>query len=166
MMRNQLLQLVISGAALGIMCGAVVVHSLHVSGAERLAESGHWSSGVPSSLELQGESPVLPAAFGTEPVDRGHDPQMIKGATTLEALQEIVERLREMKSENQDLHGVIRDLREQGAETNRDLSELQFRVDSHSQSFRPMRFSSEAGSILQNSITPGSKLHPLLPPKE
>ena len=165
MMRNPLVQLVISGVALGLMCGAGAIHSLHVSGARQLAENGQWRPDPSRGLELESGPAILPASLmGERTPDVGPGFQD-EDSATVEALQEIVARLRELKTENRDMHGVIADLREQGAETNRDLSELQFRVDSHSQSFRPMRFSSDAGSILQNSISPGSTLHPLLPPK-
>ena len=166
-MRNPLFQLVVSGMALGLMCGAVAIHSLHVSGAKQLAESNQWGSGSSSGLEIQGGSAILPASLRAGKPEPGQDLGIrTEDAATVEALQEIVARLREMKDDNQVLHGVIRELQEQGAETNRDLNELQFRVDSHSQSFRPMRFSSDAGSILRNSISPGRSVHPLLPAKE
>jgi methyl-accepting chemotaxis protein len=74
---------------------------------------------------------------------------------TVEALNEIVSVLRELKEENQDL-------REQVKEANRDLTEMQFRIDTHSKSFRPMR--EAAGSATQLDSGPPSS-HPLLPPK-
>jgi hypothetical protein len=71
-----------------------------------------------------------------------------EGSAIVFALEAIVDRLQELKNENEGL--VI-----QLEESNRDLMELQFRVDSHSESFRPMRNSLEL---------PAS--HLLLPPKE
>lgn len=49
------------------------------------------------------------------------------------------------------------DMRDQMAETNRDLMELQFRVDTHSESFRPLRATQESPF----SNTPG-----VLPPRQ
>ena len=45
--------------------------------------------------------------------------------------------------------GLETDLQEQLEWINRDMNEMQLRLDSHSESFRPMRFSSEAASLLQ-----------------
>lgn len=42
------------------------------------------------------------------------------------------------------MHGEQLNLRDQVAEANRDLMELRFRVDSHSESFRPLRATQEA----------------------
>ena len=164
-MKSSLFQLIGCGVALGLMCGAVAIHSLHVSGAKSLADGGDWIPGDESSLEL---GAIIPTSL-REASRRaeGGNARRQEAATVL-ALQEIVARLQELKSENQNLHGVNLDLQDQLEETNRDLNELQIRVDSHSESFRPMRASS-SGSILQGSISPGSSLnsiHPLLPPKE
>lgn len=49
------------------------------------------------------------------------------------------------------------DLRDQVAETNRDLMELQFRVDSHSREFRPLRSVQES---------PYTNVPGVLPPRE
>lgn len=156
-MKSPLFQLVASGIALGLMCGAVAIHSLHVSGAKELAGQGDWVSGGAES-----RSGVIPTALGNIPVSRSGGGRH-EEAATLHALEEIVARLQELKSENQNLHGVNLNLQDQLAETNRDLSELQFRVDTHSESFRPIRTS--LGGIREGSVAPGGKIHPLLPPK-
>ena len=86
---------------------------------------------------------------------------------TLKALEEIVARLQGLKSANHELRDINVDLQEQLRETNRDLNELQFRVDTHSESFRPLRVpSGSEASLLWNSGMSGEALHPLLPPKE
>lgn len=164
-MKGPLFQLVGCGVALGLMCGAVAIHSLHVSGAKSLADSGDWTPGDESSL---GFGAIIPTSLAEVARQAEGEDASRQEATTVRALQEIVSRLQELKSENQNLHGVNLDLQDQLEETNRDLNELQIRVDSHSESFRPMRASS-SGSILQGSISPGNSLnsiHPLLPPKE
>ena len=84
----------------------------------------------------------------------------------MSALEEIVEQLRELNSANLELRNINVALQEQLSETNRDLNELQFRVDTHSESFRPLRASSNEASLLWNSISSQENLHPLLPPKE
>lgn len=60
--------------------------------------------------------------------------------------------LKELVSQN-------RQLRDQVAETNRDLMELQFRVDTHSESFRPLNMMAEEASPYDTSIG-------VLPPRD
>jgi chromosome segregation ATPase len=155
-MKFALFQLVASGVALGLMCGAVAIHSLHVSGAEDLGEGGDWMQGG-----AERTSGIIPTALGCGPALHSQSERR-EEATTLHALEEILARLQELKSENQNLHGVNENLQDQLAETNRDLSELQFRVDTHSESFRPLRTS--PNDIRENTIR--GAIHPLLPPKD
>lgn len=54
----------------------------------------------------------------------------------LELNQKTLEEVKRLSKEN-------RDLRDQMAETNRDLMKLEFRVDTHSESFRPLPASSD-----------------------
>ena len=164
-MKNPLIHLVTSGVALGLMCGAVAIHALHVRGAQDLAQTGSWVSESEEVAFEGSRSAIVPTALGvgrTAPRPAGAPTD----AATLQALNEIVERLQELKSENQNLQGVNKELQDQLEETNRDLSELQFRVDTHSQSFRPLRFTTDAASILEGSISPGSTMQPLLLPQK
>ena len=165
-MKNPLFQLVSSCVALGLMCGAVTIHAIHVMGARQLTGNGQGLGEDRFKLGPDDGATIVPAPVrGAEnrlPISDSRD----EDAATLQALQEIVAQLQEMKTENLELQGVNRDLQDQLEETNRDLSELQFRVDTHSESFRPLRASSGTGSIIRNSISPGRTLHPLLPPKE
>ena len=165
-MKNPLLQLVTSGVALGLMCGAVTIHAIHVMGARDLTGNSPGVEGDRFVPDPGGGAEIVSASVrGTKnrlPVSRSRD----EDAVNLQALREIVARLQELKSANLELQGVNRDLQDQLEETNRDLSELQFRVDTHSESFRPLRTSSGTGSIIRNSISPGRTRHPLLPPKE
>jgi hypothetical protein len=156
-MKSPLFQLLASGVALGLMCGAVAIHSLHVSGAEDLAEGGEWTQGA-----AERRSGIIPTALGRGPAPHAQGERR-EEATTLHVLEEILARLQELKSENQNLHGVNDHLQDQLAETNRDLSELQFRVDTHSESFRPLRAS--PNDLRGNSIRGAGAIHPLLPPK-
>ena len=50
---------------------------------------------------------------------------------------------RKLIAEMNELRNQNRDLRDQMAETNRDLMKLEFRVDTHSESFRPLPVSEE-----------------------
>ena len=53
-----------------------------------------------------------------------------------EFFQNLIEEIRELRNQN-------RDLRDQIAETNRDVMKLEFRVDTHSESFRPLPVSED-----------------------
>ena len=71
-----------------------------------------------------------------------------------EFFSSLVDELKAVRQQNQEL-------RDQVAETNRDLMELQFRVDTHSESFRPLKVTSdpaplqsEAGGVLPPKALP------------
>lgn len=166
-MRSPIFQLVFSGLALGLMAGSAAIHHLHIAGAKGRGElsDGELREMPEDSRSVIGQAGILSLgryqAEGEERApgaDESADP-------TVEALEEIVERLRELKDVNQDLRGQNNQLQEQLKDTNRDLMELQFRVDTHSQEFRPLPVSSSV-SILDGSISPGTTRHPLLPPKD
>ena len=63
----------------------------------------------------------------------------------------LINELKEVRKQNQELHDQV-------AETNRDLMELQFRVDTHSESFRPLKVTSEPATL-------EGELNGVLPPK-
>lgn len=73
-----------------------------------------------------------------------------------EFFSSLVDELKAVRQQNQEL-------RDQVAETNRDLMELQFRVDTHSESFRPLKVTSEPAP-LQNEV--GGVLPPKALPVE
>jgi hypothetical protein len=142
------------GIALALMCAIVTTHWMSVRQLLELAEI----SRLPDIHPLQTDTakrlnPILPektklsanntvATKKTEPVP-ADDPQKI------DKLLRIVESL---ERQNQDL-------REQQGETNRDLMELQFRVDTHSESFRPLR-------TTQSPETAYDQAPGVLPPRE
>lgn len=68
-----------------------------------------------------------------------------------EFFSSLVDELKAVRQQNQEL-------RDQVAETNRDLMELQFRVDTHSESFRPLKVTSEPAPLQ-------SEVSGVLPPK-
>ena len=135
-------------AIIPIFCSLVLV-SLATAGAS------HWwsvrqlaagSSQAPPSV--QAPAPARPAR--TAP----HEPKASAGLTTVAApptapaptpapapdmaLQKMLELNQKTLEEVKRLSKENHDLRDQMAETNRDLMKLEFRVDTHSQSFRPL----------------------------
>lgn len=153
-------QLVSSSVVLGLMAGAVGLHWHELDRMDPAEISGPWGgdAGAGAAVEAPGADYVPVSATGVddrvgnshrEQVD-GVSPEM---GATVEALKEIVSVLRELKDENQNL-------REQVKEANRDLTEMQFRLDTHSESFRPLKVASEPAKPLETGNS-----HPLLPPK-
>lgn len=64
------------------------------------------------------------------------NPPNTSSAPAKEFFQGMLDELRALKQEN-------KDLRDQVAETNRDLMEVQFRLDTHSQEFRPLKLKND-----------------------
>ncbi|WAC21557.1 hypothetical protein OVA24_09190 [Luteolibacter sp. SL250] len=134
-------------AIIPIFCSLVLV-SLATAGAS------HWwsvrqltaspSRGLPS---IQAPAPARPAppapqvpkspaglTVAAPPVPPAPAPAQAPDMALqkmLELNQKTLEEVKRLSKEN-------RDLRDQMAETNRDLMKLEFRVDTHSQSFRPL----------------------------
>ncbi len=169
-MKTAAFQLIATGVSLGIMGGAVGIHWLHLAGA--------GSVSGPEPHEARRFPPeISSASLRADPAEKRLEAQATpagelpaanaENRATLAVLSEITSRLEELKGDQDHL-------REQLLEANRDLNVLEFRVDSHSESFRPIP-SSGAGSIRGRSVSPGHKVqpfargfagHPLLPPKE
>ncbi|MDG2486896.1 MAG: hypothetical protein P8M65_04240 [Roseibacillus sp.] len=161
-MRSSLFQIATFAALLGVMAGAALIHSLQFVENDR---AGEWRSFIPE--DQAGTHRSVSAEAEREERELGASSSAPDGEVmTLKALEEIVGRLQELNAANSELRNANTYLQEQLRETNRDLNELQFRVDTHSESFRPLRVSSAEESLLWNSISPGGNLHPLLPPKE
>ena len=161
-MRSSLFQIATFAGLLGVMAGAALIHSLQFVENDRAGEwrgfiqEDHVQTHRSASTEVEREERELGVSSSTPDGE----------AMTLKALEEIVGRLQELNAANSELRNTNAYLQEQLRETNRDLNELQFRVDTHSESFRPLRVSSNEASLLWNSISPGGNLHPLLPPKK
>ena len=161
-MRIFFFQIATSAALLGGMSGAALIHALQFVEndwiGQRRAVTQKANPENHKSISTTGEHERDGLAVSPSSAE--------ENTTTLKALEEIVGQLQKLNSANLELRDVNVSLQEQLRETNRDLNELQFRVDTHSESFRPLRVSSSEAPLLWNSISPGGSLHPLLPPKE
>ncbi len=136
--------------AMAIMCGAVVSHRLGM--AERVAHARLIADQRPPENQPAAEGAGQPA------------PAPVGDNETVAFLRRIESQVSKMSAQVEQLGKHVdtadrtqQDLRDQVAETNRDLMELQFRVDSHSREFRPLR--SVQDSPYAN--TPG-----VLPPRD
>ena len=161
-MRIFFFQIATSAALLGGMSGAALIHALQFVEndwiGQRRAVTQKANPENHKSISTTGEHERDGLAVSPSSAE--------ENTTTLKALEEIVGQLQKLNSANLELRDVNVSLQEQLRETNRDLNELQFRVDTHSESFRPLRVSSSGAPLLWNSISSGRSLHPLLPPKE
>ena len=110
---------------------------------------------APASPASRPAAPAAPAA--TQQMLAMHDAKQAAAATSdpsQKAFYEaLVARMERIQNEN-------RDLLDQVAETNRDVMKLEFRVDTHSESFRPMPLSDDLYSASSFDDGPG-----VLPPR-
>ena len=83
-------------------------------------------------------APAAPASpSGSAALAKSSPPPVDSSSSAKEQFYEnLLAEIRELRTQN-------RDLRDQIAETNRDVMKLEFRVDTHSESFRPMRVSED-----------------------
>ena len=115
--------------------------------------AGHWwsvrqfvaaiESGAPivDSKVVYPATPIAPSGtFSPEPLAKTVGPIQQASALGEKAQKDFYESLIR-KMEN--LQNQNRDLLDQMAETNRDVMKLEFRVDTHSESFRPMPVTEE-----------------------
>jgi hypothetical protein len=127
-----------------IFCSLVLV-SLATAGAS------HWWSVHQLTASSSGGLPAnkAPAPAGRPAPPAPQEPLAPAGLTVAAppggqaqapdmALQKMLELNQKTLEEVKRLSKENRDLRDQMAETNRDLMKLEFRVDTHSQSFRPL----------------------------
>mgnify|MGYP001827204987 CR=1 FL=1 len=158
-MNGMLVQLVASGAALSLMGGAVTVHYVHVQEVSSAFDGDASPEGIElASLETTSELMPGEAMVQTDRAPETRPPS--EKEVTLELLQSMVDQIESLANENRALRLEQSALEEQVAESNRDLSQLKFRVDTHSESFRPLRVSED--SVLR----PLNSTHPVLPPKD
>lgn len=123
-----------------MICGFVLT-------AMTAAVASHWwslhqfslviQSGTPTSLSTHlaapspKAQPTAVAAHEIHPANTTPTPSPTQKPQQKEFYEALIQKMASMENQN-------RDLLDQLAETNRDIMKLEFRVDTHSQSFRPL----------------------------
>lgn len=128
----------ICGAALAVMSAAGVSHWWSVS---QFVSAIHAGLPVSSPVRPPTQPAGLPAAKPAAPeilAQATKNPSPAPAADTVQkkSFEALITKIDGLLNQN-------RDLRDQIAETNRDVMKLEFRVDTHSESFRPMPVSEE-----------------------
>jgi hypothetical protein len=116
--------------ALTLMTGAVLNHWAGLD--ERIQLARNAAAQNPGQPVIQTVAPQ-PWFVSTSTPAKPASAQPSGNANTDQRILSLVERMQNQQEE----------LRDQVAEANRDLMELQFRVDTHSESFRPLRATQE-----------------------
>lgn len=129
-------------SAIPIICGTLLA-------AMSAASISHWWSVEQFVSSVQAGLPVLPVEKSVEPPKaKAADPVLAQTPKTAPAppvepdttqknfYEALVKKMENLQNQN-------RDLLDQVAETNRDVMKLEFRVDTHSESFRPMPVSED-----------------------
>lgn len=141
------------GSALALMAGASVAHWVSVRQTAALVHVLHAGSpgpgraALPAEDESTREAKILLAAAKTDPPASETAPSPADSR-----LDQVLAALENMVVLNQEL-------RNQVEETNRDLVALQFQVDTHSESFRPLNVIEETPMMIDDG--PG-----VLPPRQ
>lgn len=115
---------------------------------------------VPAVAARPAEAAPVVAAKEATPAKKEKE-QPVQASPTKEDRQAVAseEFYRKLIAEMNELRNQNRDLRDQMAETNRDLMKLEFRVDTHSESFRPLPVSEER---IETTFDEGSGVLPPL----
>ena len=117
--------------ALTLMGGAVLSHRLGL--ADRLEQARLLAS------QPEGNPAIAPAS-GQVTATASLDSDALALLRRIEGqLGKMAHQVEQLDKHVETADRAQQDLRDQVAETNRDLMELQFRVDSHSREFRPLR---------------------------
>jgi predicted RNase H-like nuclease (RuvC/YqgF family) len=142
---------VICGTVLAAMSAAGISHWWSVNSFVSLVDAGLPVSSTvapaPKPVEIPQAKPAVAAPIAQAP-KHTKAPDEVSQTKFYEAL------LTKMES----LQNQNRDLLDQVAETNRDVMKLEFRVDTHSESFRPMPLGEERATSFEDG--PG-----VLPPR-
>jgi len=112
---------------------------------------------VPADLEVLSpvRTPPEPVVLPQPIAQVANSPAQPEEAHSAEFFEKLIQELGNLRNENRALNNQI-------AETNRDVMKMQFQIDTHSESFRPLPTSQERGDT---SYTLDFNLPGVLPPK-
>lgn len=136
---------ILCGTVFAAMSAAVLSHWWFVNELVTVAGQG-FPLAAPAVLEPAAPVLAAPPLAAQAPTPATEGPQK-------DFYETLIARMETLQNHN-------RDLLDQMAETNRDLMKLEFRVDTHSESFRPMPVSEE-GTFTSFDEAPG-----VLPPRD
>lgn len=123
---------IICGLALAAMSAAGVSHWWSVRQFAAAIQTGLPASSPAKPAGLTPTAPAAPKLVAQAP----KNPAPATDAAQKKFFEALVAKMEKLQNQNQDLL-------DQMAETNRDVMKLEFRVDTHSESFRPMPVSEE-----------------------
>lgn len=149
-------------ATLPVICGTIIAatsaaglsHWWSVRQFVAAVESGLPVMDAPSRVSPDISEPARPAKESPSPAS-SVDAIVAKNSSVSEKefFKALVTKIESLQNQN-------RDLLDQVAETNRDLMKLEFRVDTHSESFRPLPMSEDHPFTTKLDDAPG-----VLPPR-
>ena len=145
---------IICGTLLTAMVGAGVSHYWSVQSMVAMAPLQQQPNQIAPSLpSIQKPiqkifTPVATTVVSQEPIAKNHSQE--------EFFNELLAELKQLKNENKDLRDLM-------GETNRDVMKLSFRVDTHSESFRPLPTSEQRQET--SFHIPDDSLPGVLPPR-
>ncbi len=130
------------GAALAVMSAAGASHWCSVREFAAAA-----AAGLPLGIPAAPAAPAPPSVTPPAPASAPASPQLaalqappagprVSGTAEQKFYEALVAKMENLQNQNQDLLDQV-------AETNRDVMKLEFRVDTHSESFRPMPVSED-----------------------
>lgn len=170
-MRKIAAQLIVSSVALALMAAGGGFHWWKVKEMQTSVAGPDWIS---LAVEESPSGWAMLTSIGPrkQEAEEKEMPTRAEMNTTLQALEGVVDVLRDLKVENSSLRDQNSDLLEQVMELHRDVNELQLRADSVSESFRPLKSKESTEGIIQSTHPllpqkrrPSTPTHPLLPPK-
>lgn len=146
---------ILCGTALAAMCTAGISHWWSVRQFITLVDSGLPVTITPAAaLTKPAAAPAKPAQ---KPIEKTAQPVAAKThkpeAGQKEFYEALITKIESLQHQN-------RDLLDQMAETNRELMKLEFRVDTHSEQFRPLPITEERPFTTSLEEEPG-----VLPPR-
>ena len=124
----------ICGLALAAMSAAGVSHWWSVKQFAAAIQTGLPVTSPAKPVRVTPANPAAPALLAQAPRNPAAAP--VTDAAQKKFYEALVTKMEQLQNQN-------KDLLDQMAETNRDVMKLEFRVDTHSESFRPMPVSEE-----------------------